>query len=65
MHQRLHEQRQAVTAYSVETDIQTITAYQWALIENILCVPQPFEEIIKQASSDKEIVSFVILAGPL
>lgn len=62
MLQRLHEQRQAVTAYSAETDIPTITAYQWALIENILRILQPFEEITKQASSDKEIISFVIPA---
>lgn len=62
MLERLHEQRQAVTAHSSETDIPTISAYQWALIENMLRVLQPFEEITKQASIDKEIISFVIPA---
>lgn len=62
MLERLHEQRQAVTAYAAEHDIPTLTAYQWGLVENVIRVLKPFEEITKQASQDSELISFVIPA---
>lgn len=62
MLERLYEQRQAVTAYASEYDIPTLAAYEWSLVENILRVLQPFEEITKEASAEKEIISYVIPA---
>ncbi|KMQ86426.1 zinc finger bed domain-containing protein 4-like protein [Lasius niger] len=59
---RLHEQRQAVTAYAAERDIPTLTAMQWGMVENIIRVLQPFEEMTKIASSDCETIGYVIPA---
>jgi len=59
---RLHEQRQAVTAYAAEKDIPSLTAMQWNMVENVIRVLQPFEEITKIASSDCETIGYVIPA---
>ncbi|XP_046753087.1 zinc finger BED domain-containing protein 4-like [Diprion similis] len=59
---RLHEQKQAVTAYASEYDIPTFTANQWNTVESIIRVLQPFEEITKQASADAEAIGYVIPA---
>ena len=59
----LHEQRQAVTAYTATTDIPTLASYQWTLVENIIRVLQPFEVMTKEVSSDNEIISSVIPSG--
>lgn len=59
---RLYEQRQAVTAYATEKDIPTLTAIQWSMVENILRVLQPFEEMTKILSSDCETIGYVIPA---
>lgn len=59
---RLHEQKQAVTAYAAEYDIPTLTAYQWHITENIIKVLKPFEEMTKQASSEQETIAYVIPA---
>jgi len=59
---RLHEQRQAVTAYAAEKDIPSLTAMHWNMIENVIRVLQPFEEITKIASSDCETIGYVIPA---
>lgn len=59
---RLHEQRQAVTAYAAEKDIPTLTAIQWSMVENVIRILQPFEEITKITSSDCETIGYVIPA---
>jgi len=59
---RLYEQRQAVTAYAAEKDIPTLTAMQWSMVENVIRVLQPFEEITKITSSDYETIGYVIPA---
>lgn len=59
---RLHEQRQAVTAYAAERDIPTLTAIQWSMVENVIRVLQPFEEMTKITSSDCETIGYVIPA---
>lgn len=58
----LHEQRQAITAYAADRDISTLTAMQWSIVENVLHVLQPFEEITKILSSDCETIGYVIPA---
>ena len=62
MLERLYEQRRAVTMYTAEHEIPTLTAYNWGLLQNIIRVLKPFEEITKPASSDRELISFVIPA---
>lgn len=62
MLERLYEQRKAVTMYAAEHDIPTLTVYSWGIVENIIRVLKPFEEITKQARSDEELISFVIPA---
>ncbi|XP_025266719.1 zinc finger BED domain-containing protein 4-like [Camponotus floridanus] len=59
---RLHEQRQAVTAYAAEKDIPSLSAIQWNMVENVIRVLQPFEEMTKIASSDFETIGYVIPA---
>ncbi|XP_018366612.1 PREDICTED: zinc finger BED domain-containing protein 4-like [Trachymyrmex cornetzi] len=58
----LHEQRQAITAYAADRDIPTLTVMQWSIVENVLHVLQPFEEITKILSSDCETIGYVIPA---
>ncbi|KYN02015.1 Zinc finger BED domain-containing protein 4 [Cyphomyrmex costatus] len=58
----LHEQRQAITAYAADRDIPTLTVMQWSIVENVLRVLQPFEEITKILSSDCETIGYVIPA---
>ncbi|XP_039311284.1 zinc finger BED domain-containing protein 4-like [Solenopsis invicta] len=59
---RLLEQQQAVTAYAAEKDIPSLTAMQWNMVENVIRVLQPFEEMTKMASSDCETIGYVIPA---
>ncbi|XP_011707970.1 PREDICTED: zinc finger BED domain-containing protein 1-like [Wasmannia auropunctata] len=45
-----------------ERDIPTLTAMQWNMVENVIRVLQPFEEITKILSSDCETIEYVIPA---
>ena len=47
MLERLMEQRRAIALYSNDFGITNLTLYQWHLVENILRLLQPIEEVIK------------------
>ncbi len=45
---------------NIKNKLNILTAYQWDLIENLICLLQPIEELTKIASSDETDISFVI-----
>nr|XP_055063027.1 zinc finger BED domain-containing protein 4-like [Misgurnus anguillicaudatus] len=57
----LMEQKHPLGAYAVDYELPvTLTSYQWGLIENILTVLAPFEELTKEASSSTATAADVI-----
>ncbi|XP_071036960.1 zinc finger BED domain-containing protein 4-like, partial [Parasteatoda tepidariorum] len=58
---RLQELQNAISIYANgNNEIQNFSSYQWTLIENCIKLLQPFEEITKQISSSKSLISEVI-----
>ncbi len=47
-------------AYTADYDIPNLNATQWKLIENMVSILQPFEELTKEISSLKSSVADVI-----
>lgn len=45
--QRLLEMKNAIVLYVTEHDLQTSTANEWKLVENVIRLLQPFEEYTK------------------
>ncbi|XP_060768344.1 zinc finger BED domain-containing protein 4-like [Neoarius graeffei] len=61
MLQSLLEQKRALSLYATEHELPTIfTTHQWELIENVLSILQPFEELTKTISSSSATASSVI-----
>ena len=60
MLERVYEQRQALTSYGADHNIPVMNNYTYTLMSNVIRVLQPFEELTKMASSDKESVSSII-----
>lgn len=59
----LIEQRRALRAYAAEHELPaTLNAHQWGLIENVLSLLAPFEELTKEISSSKASAADVIPA---
>lgn len=56
----LLEQKHALMAYTADYDIPNLNATQWRLIENMVSILQPFEELTKGISSLKSSVADVI-----
>lgn len=57
----LLEQKRALGAYAADFDLPaTFTANQWSLIENMLSILQPFEELTKEISSSSATAADVI-----
>lgn len=56
----IYEQRRALGQYATDHDIVTLTSSQWDVIDRLLQLLQPFEELTKQASSESEYISVVI-----
>ena len=51
MLQNLLEQKRALGAYAADYELATMfTANQWGLIENMLSLLQPFEELTKESA---------------
>ncbi|XDV11792.1 hypothetical protein PO909_000627 [Leuciscus waleckii] len=63
MLESLIEQRRALGAFATEHDLPaTLTMHQWGLIENVLTLLAPFEELTKEISSSTATASDVIPA---
>lgn len=61
MLERLLEQKSALALYAAENGkIQNLSSTQWTILENVLHLLQPFEEITKIMSSSEGIASEVI-----
>ncbi len=57
----LMEQKHALGAYAADYELPvTLTSYQWGLIENILTLLAPFEELTKEISSSTATAADVI-----
>lgn len=63
MLQSLMEQRRAIGVYAAEYELPaTFTAHQWELIDNVLTILAPFEELTKEISSSTATAADVIPA---
>nr|XP_023693584.1 zinc finger BED domain-containing protein 4-like [Paramormyrops kingsleyae] len=63
MLQSLLEQRRAICVYAAENDLPaTLTAHQWELMDNVLTILAPFEELTKEISSSTATAADVIPA---
>ena len=63
MLESLIEQRRALGAFATEHDLPaTLTMHQWGLIENVLTLLTPFEELTKEISSSTATTADVIPA---
>jgi len=63
MIKHLTEQMKAIIAYSAEHDppaILILTIHQWELMHKLVALLEPFEEIIRQISSDDATLADVI-----
>lgn len=61
MLQRLHEQKHALSAYVADSDLPSMfTGSQWKLVENMISLLGPFEEITQRISSSYASASYVI-----
>lgn len=54
------EQRKALVMYAVDNKIPTLTTYQWGLVQKIVQLLSPFEEITKEASNRTSTISMII-----
>lgn len=57
---RLMEQKRAISLYLTDCNIDNLTAAQWELLEQLLKLLQPFEEITRITSSGYACISEVI-----
>lgn len=63
MVESLLEQKRSISAYGADHDLPvTLTANQWALLEKIITVLAPFEELTRQISSSTSSAAEVISA---
>lgn len=63
MLQSLLEQRRAIGVYAAENELPAaFTAHQWELVENVLTILAPFEELTKEISSSTASAADVIPA---
>ena len=46
------EQRLALSVYATNKDIPSISSQNWSILENVIRVLKPFEELTQLASSD-------------
>lgn len=60
MLERLLQQKRAISVYLTDCHIANLTAAQWELLEHLLKLLQPFEEITKLISSGYACVSEII-----
>lgn len=60
MLESLLEQKRAITVYCSENNLNNLTSNQWTLLEATINLLRPFEEITKQLSKDKSLVTEVI-----
>ncbi|XP_071054789.1 zinc finger BED domain-containing protein 4-like [Onthophagus taurus] len=60
MLQRILEQKRVLNIYAADNDIVTLNTNQWSLIQPLLDLLEPFEEITKVMSSNVAFISEVI-----
>lgn len=54
------EQRKALVMYAVDNKIPSLTPYQWGLVQKIVQLLSPFEEITREASNRTSTISMII-----
>ena len=54
------EQRKALVMYAADYKIPTLTTYQWGLVQKIVQLLSPFEEITEEASNITSTISMII-----
>ena len=66
MFQRMLEQKRGIVLYLSEEQsakhLQVLTPSQWELMQNTVCILQPFEELTRDMSNDNATMSLVIPA---
>lgn len=60
MIKRIHEQKRALTIYSADNNLDNITVNQWMLMEPMINLLQPFDEITNKMSSNEAFISEVL-----
>lgn len=60
MLERNLEQRKALATYAVDNTLPTLSTYQWGLVEKIVHLLSPFEEITKNATKRESTTSLII-----
>ncbi|XP_050309320.1 zinc finger BED domain-containing protein 4-like [Anthonomus grandis grandis] len=60
MIKRIYEQKRALTVYAADHNVDNLTSNQWVLLESLINLLQPFEEITKKMSSNKALISEVL-----
>ena len=60
MLRRIHEQRRALGYYAADIGIPILTSMQWELIDSIIYLLQPFEELTKQKSCEMKYIYLFI-----
>lgn len=60
MLEKIIEQRKALITYAIDTNIPTLSSYQWSLAEKIFELLKPFQEIAMEASKKDAISSMII-----
>ena len=46
--------------YAVDNDIPTLSSYQWTIVEKVVQLLSPFEEISKESSNRTSTISMII-----
>ena len=54
------EQRKAFVIYAVDNKIPTLTTYQWGIVQKIVQLLSPFEEITKEGRNSTSTISMII-----
>ena len=54
------EQLKALIMYAVDNDIPTLSSYQWTIVEKVVQLLSPFEDISKESSNRTSTISKII-----
>lgn len=60
MLERVYEQRQAISAYSLDHDLPILSGPSYTLMANVIRAIKPFEEVTLLSSQEKEIASCIL-----
>ena len=60
MMERIKEQKMALVTYAADNDIPTLTQHQWSLVDKVVALLDPFEQVTKQLCNDDSTLADVI-----